>query len=245
MIKDQRSKPDSARVMSAIDVTWPPGVMLRQDDWILRRGFDGGKRVSAASGSGEIALAESAMRKWGQVPLFRLIADDAELDTRLEAKLYQVVDPVLLYAAPADSLVGQQSHTAAAYTCEFRPAIIEEIWSRTGIGPERLSVMDRAQAPRSFLMSRVGDRPAGVAFVAVDQDIAMIHAIEVLPEMRRQGAGRLLMESAARFALESGADWLALAVVDDNVTAKHLYSNLGMEVVGRYHYRAAREDGNP
>jgi ribosomal protein S18 acetylase RimI-like enzyme len=104
--------------------------------------------------------------------------------------------------------------------------------------------MDRPDTPRSFLMSRVGDRPAGAAFVALDQDVAMIHAIEVLPERRRQGAGRLLMEAAARFAVERGADWLALAVVEDNVLANSLYSALGMEVVGRYHYRMAAGEAN-
>jgi ribosomal protein S18 acetylase RimI-like enzyme len=244
MTKVRGSKPDASRLMAAIDVTWPAGEVLHTEGWTLRRGFGGGKRVSAASGAGEVSVAEAGMRAWGQPRLFRLTAEEAELDAQLGQQSYEIVDPVLLYAASAGALVGEQSHTAAAYTCEFRPAIIEEIWARTGIGPARLAVMDRPDTPRSFLMSRVGDRPAGAAFVALDQDVAMIHAIEVLPERRRQGAGRLLMEAAARFAVERGADWLALAVVEDNVLANSLYSALGMEVVGRYHYRMAAGEAN-
>ena len=60
--------PDSARLMAAIDATWPPAVLDRRGGWVLRRGAGGGKRVSAASGSGGVALAEAAMRDWGWVP---------------------------------------------------------------------------------------------------------------------------------------------------------------------------------
>ena len=45
---------------------------------------------------------------------------------------------------------------------------------------------------------------AGAAFAAVDGDVAMIQAIEVFTHLRRQGAARLLIELAARFALEQG-----------------------------------------
>ena len=235
--------PDSARLMAAIDATWPPAVLDRRGGWVLRRGAGGGKRVSAASGSGDVALAEAAMRDWGQVPMFRLIPADRALDDELAGRGYRVVDPVALYAAPARALTGDQTHVAAAYTCQFRPAIMDEIWDIGGIGPARRAIMDRAPGAKAYLMSRAEDTPAGVAFVAVDGEVAMIHAIEVLGHLRRKGAGRLLIEAAARFALEHGADRLALAVTEANAPANALYASLGMAVAGRYHYRIAPEGG--
>lgn len=235
--------PDSQRVMSAIEATWPPAERLENENWVLRRGAGGGKRVSAASGLGDVSIAEAAMRAWGQRPLFQLTSADAALDEDLAARGYPVVDPVILYAARAEALVGQQSHVAAAYTCAFRPAIMEEIWTGGAIGPARQAIMDRVRRPHTFLMSRADDTPAGVAFAAVDGDVAMIHAIEVLPQLRRKGAGVLLLEAAARFALEHDAPWLALAVTAANDPARALYASLGMAEVGGYHYRQEGADG--
>ena len=171
--------------------------------------------------------------------MFRLIPEDAALDRDLAARRYGVVDPVLLYAAPVARLIGSGSHVAAAYRATIRPALMEEIWHAGGIGPARLAVMDRVAGPAAFLMSRIGDCPCGAAFVAADRDVAMIHAIEVLADMRRQGAAELLIEAAARFAQAQHADWLTLAVTEANVPARALYEKLGMTVSGRYHYRVA------
>ena len=235
--------PDSARIMAAIDVTWSPAEVVHDGGWILRRGAGGGKRVSAASGTGDIQLAEDAMRGWDQTPMFSLIPEAQALDAELDARGYGIVDPVALYAAPASALVGDQSHIAAAYTCQFRPAVMEEIWAKGGIGPARLAIMDRVTGQKSFLMSRADDTPAGAAFVGVDSDVAMIHAIEVYPHLRRKGAARLLIEAAARFAMEHEAEWLALAVTKANEPANALYAALGMTVAGQYHYRVHPEGG--
>lgn len=229
--------PDSPRLMQAIDVTWPPAETARRGDWVLRRGAGGGKRVSAASGTGDPAVAADAMRAWGQAPLYRLTPEDGALDSALAASGHRLADPVALYAAPAEAMTGSQSHMAAGYTCQCRLAIMEDIWAAGGIGPDRLAIMDRVRAPHRLLMSRAGERPAGVGFVALDGDVAMIHAIEVSPVYRRMGAARLLIEAAARFAHEQGASWLALAVTEANGPARALYEALGMTVAGRYHYR--------
>ena len=239
------TSPDSAAIMAAIDVTWPAAEFSRVQGWTLRRGAGGGKRVSAATGSGDVAEAGAVMRAWGQVPMFSLIPEHVALDAELAGLGYRIVDPVALYVGLAEALVGEQSHIAAAYTCAFRPAVMEEIWATGGIGPDRLAIMDRVTVPKAFLMSRADDTPAGVAFAAVDGPVAMIHAIEVLPHLRRKGAARLLIEAAARFAVEHEARWLALAVTEANEGANALYTALGMQVAGHYHYRVHPEGGLP
>jgi len=236
------SPPDSHRIMAAVDATWPPAEFARVGPWTLRRGDGGGQRVSAASAEDEradLAPAEAGMRAWGQVPLVRLTPDQTELDRRLAAAGYKVKDPVSLYAAPVAKLDDGRDQTVKVFRLTCPLAMVDEVWAQGGIGPGRRAVMERAVGPKMTLMSRAKDRPVGAAFVAVDGDVAMIHAIEVTPEHRRKGGGANLLRGAARFAAEHGAAWLTLAVTEANVPAKVLYERLGMALAGSYHYRVA------
>jgi GNAT superfamily N-acetyltransferase len=76
-----------------------------------------------------------------------------------------------------------------------------------------------------------------VAFVARSGPVAFLHALEVTPACRRQGAARALVRAAAAWASETGDEWLALAVTEANEPARSLYASLGMQAVGQYHYR--------
>lgn len=232
--------PATRRLMAAIDATWPPAEVRRAGPWLLRRGDGGGQRVSAASTddqAADLAPAEAGMQAWGQPLLFRIIPEQATLDRRLADAGYAVKDPVTLYAAPVAGLADGRDETVTVFRVAAPVAIVDEIWSRGGIGPGRRAVMTRPRGPRMTLLARAGDRPVGVAFVATDGDIAMIHAIEVAPEHRRKGGGGILIRGAASFAAEHGAAWLTLAVTGANAPARALYDGLGMTCAGRYHYR--------
>jgi ribosomal protein S18 acetylase RimI-like enzyme len=84
----------------------------------------------------------------------------------------------------------------------------------------------------------MNDRPAGAAFVALDPPYAMLHALEVRPDARRQGLARIMVRAAARWAQAQGADHLAVLVTRENVAAQSLYARLGLRRAGGYHYRA-------
>ena len=232
--------PSNHRLMDAVDATWPPAEFREAGPWLLRRGEGGGQRVSAASTedqAADLAPAEQAMRAWGQVPLFRINPGQTQLDARLGAAGYAVKDPVVLYLAPVAALADGRDETVTVFRVTSPLAIIDEIWGAGGIGPGRRAVMERPKGPRITLLGRADDRPVGVAFVAIDGDIAMIHAIEVAQPHRRKGAGEILLRGAASFAAEHGAAWLALAVTEANAPARALYEKLGMTLAGRYHYR--------
>lgn len=234
--------PDAARLLAAVDATWPPAGMREAAGWCLRRGSGGGKRVSAASAvrPGEvpdIGAAVAGLAAWGQAPLFRIGPGEAALDAELGARGYGVIDPVAIYCAPSAAIDDGADQTARVIRVATPLRIVEEIWAEGGIGPGRLAVMERPAGPRTVLLARVEDRPAGVAFVAVDREVAMIHAVEVATGFRRKGAGGALLRGAARFALEHGAPWLALAVTEANEPARTLYERLGMGIAARYHYR--------
>ncbi|MEM0923826.1 MAG: GNAT family N-acetyltransferase [Pseudomonadota bacterium] len=204
--------------------------------WVLRRGAGGGKRVSAATGQGDPALAAAEMAAMAQPAIFRL-QDQADLDADLAGQGYALVDPTLLYLCQVADLDDGRDETAKVIRCTTQLSRIEEIWDQGGIGPARRAVMARAEGPGLVLLARAGDRPAGCAFIACDGEIAMIHAIEVLPAFRRQGIGERLLRGAASFSAENGATWLGLAVTEANAPANALYRKLGMEEAGRYHYR--------
>ncbi len=224
-----------SRVMEA---TWPAAAVRAAGPFILREGDGGGQRVSAASVTG--AFSEADLQAVTEQPLFVIYpgrdpAEDA-LDAALAARGYAVHDPVLVYAAPVSDLVGEVPFLSAfPHWPPLETA--KAIWAEGGIGPGRLRVMERAEGPKTVILARSGDRPAGAAFVACDQGVAMVHAVEVRAAQRRKGAGGHLLRAAANWAADQGAGTLALAVTARNLAARALYDRAGLQVVGQYHYR--------
>ena len=98
--------------------------------------------------------------------------------------------------------------------------------------------MTRASAPKTSFLGRTQDRPAGTAFAAIHDGVAMLHALEILPAHRRRGLGAAMMRAAADWALDQGAATFSLLVTRENEPALGLYASLGFTAVGHYHYRA-------
>ncbi|WP_112321090.1 GNAT family N-acetyltransferase [Oceanibium sediminis] len=232
--------PSEDRILAALAATWPAAATDRRNGWLIRQGAGGGKRVSAASQlepDARIPDAEAAMEALGQPALFTLRTGEDALDRQLHAAGYEVADPTLILAAPADRIPVLESPPGQCITAVPRLSVMEEIWATGGIGPGRLAVMDRVRGPRAFLLIRDGDSPAACAFVAADGPIAMLHALEVDPAHRRRGLGARATATAAAWARGVGADTLALAVTRANDGACALYGNMGFAEVGSYHYR--------
>ena len=225
---------------AALEATWPPAARHACGPFTLRKGQGGGKRVSAATLNGQatepaINAAETAMRALGQTPLF-MLRGEKELDRTLAARGYALLDPSLFYAAPIAD-VAEAPRPVALLSCWPPLAIQRQLWARAGIGPARLAVMARARAPRTAFIARFQNRAAGVAFAALHDGVAVLHALEVAPELRCQGVARYMARGIAEWARGQGAEWFALAVTERNMAARALYSALNMTEAGRYHYR--------
>jgi ribosomal protein S18 acetylase RimI-like enzyme len=234
---------EPGRLLEVLAATWPAAETRRLGPWTLRRGLGGGNRVSAATLDGapaDLDAAEAAMRAWGQRPLFMIRPGDGELDALLASRGYAARDPTLLFTAPVDGLAAPQG--LAAIPCAAPLACMAETWAAGGVGPARLAVMARAAGPKTWLLGRVDDRPAGCGFVAIHDGTAMLHALEIAPAARRRGLGARMTRGAAAWAGARGAATLALAVTEANGAARALYAGLGMDAVGGYHYRIAPED---
>jgi GNAT superfamily N-acetyltransferase len=220
----------------AMEATWPPAALRDLGPWRLREGAGGGKRVSAATAQGrwtgdDLALAEAAMTP----ALFQIRPGETALDAALAARGYRLIDPVVVYEAAVARFDPPPPMTTFPHWPPLEAAV--GLWADGGIGPARLAVMARAAGPKVAILARGSDRVAGVAYVGLHGTTAMLHALEVSPDLRRQGTGRNILQAAAVWGRERGADTLALVVTEANAAARNLYASLDMQVVGRYHYR--------
>ena len=232
---------NTKRLYSAANATWPAMSVRQHEGWDIRDGAGAGKRVSAATlaldGWTDIAPAEQAMQALGQEMLFMIREGETELDMRLEVRGYKIIDPVIIYACKNALLAPKFLPTAQSYAIWEPLQVMREIWAMGGINAERIALMHRVKAPKTGLLARSADTPAGTAFVALNGDIAMIHAVEVLQSFRRTGVARKLMAQAAKWAQDNGATYMSLMTTAKNVAANELYQSMGMKPVGHYHYR--------
>ncbi len=240
--------PDVQTLYAVTEATWPPASATRAGPWTLREGAGGGKRVSAATAEGDwreddLPAAETAMRLMGQDALFMLRDGETALDTALAARGYDVIDPVNLWLCPIDRLTDVAVPRVTAFAIWEPLAIMKDIWAAGGIGPARVAVMERAKGPKTGILGRVADKPAGAAFCAIHEGIAMVHAVEIAQAHRRKGLAAWMMRQAAHWAKANGAGWLSVLCTQANAPANGLYASLGMQVVGQYHYRILPKPG--
>lgn len=84
------------------------------------------------------------------------------------------------------------------------------------------------------------------AFVLIQiiADEAEILTFCVMPDLRRQGLGRDLLQSAVDLAKARGASRMFLEVGEDNLAARTLYGRAGFALVGRRvaYYHGAQAD---
>ena len=233
---------NTKNIFAVIDATWPAARYVSRGPWTLRRGKGGGNRVSAATLDGppwkaDVEFAEREMRGFGQEPLFMVRNSDEMLDQMLEPHGYAIRDAVTVYSCPVARLCDLPLPRVTVFTIWQPLAIMREIWAQGGIGPARLAIMDRVKGAKTGLLARQNEQPGGAGFVAIERGVAMAHALEILPHQRKQGLGGWMMRGAAMWAAAQGAHTMSVMCTNDNKAANALYTSLGMDVVGHYHYR--------
>ena len=239
--------PHPSRLYDVLDATWPAAARVEVGPWTLREGRGGGKRVSAATARSpdwrpdDLGAAEKAMCLMGQAPLFMIRPEDQTLDVALADQGYETIDPVNIWSAPVARLTDRKLPRVCAFAIWEPLAIMREIWSATGIDAARQRVMDRASQPKTGLFGRVSDRPAAAGFCGLHDSVAMVHALQVLPEHQGKALGGWMMRCAAFWAADHGARWITAVATQDNAAASALYTSLQMEVAEKYHYRILRD----
>ncbi|MGR3467612.1 MAG: GNAT family N-acetyltransferase [Shimia sp.] len=168
--------------------------------------------------------------------MFQIRGEDTALDAELATLGYAVVDPCVIYAARAMNLAADLP-PVRCWALWPPLAIQRDIWAEGGIGPGRVEIMERAGGPKTSILARTHDQPAGAGFVSSTGPLAMLHALETRAKHRRKGVARDMMRAAANWCVSQGIDRLTLIVTVQNAPARALYEGLGMAEVGRYHYR--------
>ncbi|WP_347312361.1 GNAT family N-acetyltransferase [Defluviimonas sp. SAOS-178_SWC] len=225
------------------EATWPAAARHRVGAFIIREGRCGGQRVSAATAEGrwseaDIDAAEAKQAELGQPPLFMIRDGEGALDTALAARGYRTKDPVNVYEGAITTVAAAPVSGMTGFAIWPPLAIMRDIWAEGGIGPERVAVMDRVTGPKTAFLGRVNDRASGAAFVACHGDTAMLHALHIVPDQRRQGSAVKMMRRAALWAQDQGMTRFSVLVTAANQPANALYASLGMRIVGHYHYRS-------
>ncbi|MDQ7261035.1 GNAT family N-acetyltransferase [Paracoccus sp. PS-1] len=231
--------PDIAR---AFESTWPAAEYAGAGGFLVGRGRGGGGRVSSARAArpdwdpADIPRAEAIQRGWDERPMFRVADSDAALAQALAARGYRHGTPTAILAADCAALTARPVPPLSSFEIWPPLAMQRDIWSDGNVTAARQAVMERVALPKTALLGRVQDRAAGAAFVALDGPVAMVHAIEVVPALRRMGVAGWLIRMAASWAEAQGATRLALAVSRDNAGALAVYDRLGFAELGGYGY---------
>ena len=240
--------PGVREIDPVIPATWPPLRRWTQGAITLSEGAGGGQRVSAATvegtpGDDELSWAEIEMRALNQTPLFRIREGQDALDARLGARGYILRDPTNIYAGPIGPLAEMVVPPVSAFQIWPPLSIMKDLWDAGGINRPRQAVMARVTGPKMGVLGRANDQPAGVSFVAIKGKFAMIHAVEVVPALRRRKVAQHMMGTAAQWAQDMGAQWMTVLCTCHNLAANTLYTSLGLTNMGRYHYRALKNPG--
>lgn len=236
------SHPSLTSLYGVLDATWPAAEFITFGPWTLRRGSGGGSRVSVATTdkavtSDEIDNAIAEMFGLDQDPIFMVRDGQNDLDAMLDRKGLIIKDPVVLYSIDLAKCDWPKPQQMTDFAMWPPLSVCLDIWQEGDIGPARVKIMKRAAGLKTALFGRAADKPAGTAFVAIKDNIAMLHALEVREAARRNGLGRELMHSAAYWADAHGATHLTILVTKANEAANALYRGLGMTAIGGYHYR--------
>lgn len=234
--------PTVQTLYDVIDTTWPAAAITHMQGWTIRQGDGGGSRVSATTGFGDLQVAEAAMDALGQPHLFMIRAGDDALDTLLDRAGYVIKDPVNIYAASIDAIAAVKPPPVTSFQVWPSLQSQRDVWADGGVDASRIAIMERAHCPKSSFLGRANNRPAGAVYAGIDQGVTMLHALEVAAQDRKQGLGKNLTRAVAIWGRAQGASHLSLLSTKANAGANALYTSLGMQVVGQYHYRIKPDD---
>lgn len=140
-------------------------------------------------------------------------------------------DAVLLRpaaAADAPTLVALLHAAYAEYHGKLDPP--------SGAHAETEESVRRLLEAEQAVIAYQNERAVGCVFYAVESDHAHFHRLAVLPEARRQGIGRLLVEHVEQAALRAGRRRLTLGVRIALPGNRAFYEGLGYHVEAAKHH---------
>jgi GNAT superfamily N-acetyltransferase len=222
---------------------WRAPEVQELDGWRLRFGHGITGRANSVwpNGFGTLPLAEKIdraeawYRERGRPTLFQLTeaAQPAGLEDALAERGYELRGaPVSVETASLDEVVARTSGEAEV-TQRLDDAWLE-LWAGSR-GFAELAAARELLTLGDVAFARVGDTAVGRGVVA--DGWLGITSMVTLPEARRHGHARAIVNALARWALNRGCTHAMLQVETTNEPARALYAGAGFVTQHTYHYR--------
>jgi ribosomal protein S18 acetylase RimI-like enzyme len=244
---------------------WPAATVQLVDGWLLRHTPAVARRRSnsalpppgAASGNAArrarvLDLVERFYARHDQASVVQVSPVELHdrLDRELAARGYRRQAPTVVLTTPIRRLPvpGPTTPTLAMSVADTATPGWLVAWNAIEARPD-------AAATNRLVLARIGPRAGyltathdndvlGVGMVVVDRGWAGLFCMATRPQDRRRGVATAMLQHAAGWAADQGADQLYLQVEEHNLPAVRLYSRLGFWPSHRYHYRVATPGGS-
>ncbi|MFI7013170.1 GNAT family N-acetyltransferase [Streptomyces sp. NPDC050164] len=231
---------------------WRPVESERLGDWELRAASGFTRRANSVLPLGDpgVSLDEAleAVRRWYAergLPAYVQTATGAEgtqelLCAELEARGWVREVTAEMWVGPLAPVADLAEPSGVALSREADEAWLAR-YQRKGVSEVALRVL--GSGPSVWFATVTGsaedEAPAAIGRCVVDGRWAGFAAVEVDPDLRRQGLGTAVMAALARRALDEGASAAWLQVEAENEGARALYAGMGFAAHHAYHhYRA-------
>ncbi|MDQ1016471.1 GNAT family N-acetyltransferase [Streptomyces afghaniensis] len=228
---------------------WRPVESERLGAWELRAASGFTRRANSVLPLGDpgVSLDEAldAVRRWyGErgLPAYVQTATGAEgtqelLCAELEKRGWVREVTAELWVGPLAPVADLAEPSGVVLSREADEAWLAR-YQRKGVSEVALRVL--GAGPSVWFATVPGSAeaaaPAAVGRCVVDGRWAGFAAVEVDPELRRQGLGTAVMAALARRALDEGASAAWLQVEADNEGARALYAGMGFAAHHAYHH---------
>lgn len=162
---------------------------------------------------------------------------DEEIYRRCRESIFSAIDALIKEGAFSEFYVTAVSREHFVRIAEIEKLCFSEPWSLEGL-------IDAYERGTKFFVATEGGRVLGYIGISHIIDEGYITNVAVLPEYRRRGVGRALLERVFSLARDEGLSFVSLEVRVSNAGAIALYEGLGFKEEGRRRdfYREPKED---
>ncbi|MFH8895471.1 GNAT family N-acetyltransferase [Streptomyces coeruleorubidus] len=234
---------------------WRPVESERLGDWELRAASGFTRRANSVLPLGDpgVPLDEAldAVRRWYSergLPAYVQTATGAEgtqelLCAELEARGWVREVTAEMWVGPLAPVADLAEPSGVVLSREADEAWLAR-YQRKGMSEVALRVL--GGGPSVWFATVPGSEgaaaPAAIGRCVVDGRWAGFAAVEVDPDLRRQGLGTAVMAALAGRALDEGASAAWLQVEDENEGARALYAGMGFAAHHAYHHYREPDD---
>lgn len=218
------------------------------DGWFMRfsNGFTNRANSISPIYSGEVPLEEKIQHcekiyaSQGLNTVYKLTDLPGELDSFLAEKGYEIVTPTYIMTKPLEDYQKIDKEVVIEHQ-------ISDEWQEWSFKLHKLdnkvfqeaakAIRKNIVVPKITVLIIVDGKPIACGLAVIDRECVGLYDIVVDEQYRKQGYGFNLCAALLNEAKKMGAKNAYLQVVEENTSARKLYSKLGYRFCYKYWYR--------